>query len=224
MLCRVRVAYWPSEHWVDDAAHQAIVEVADAAERDIRRQLPALEEHLYLLVNQTSQVIAETGDGGFTIGPHVIRWDVDPSRGVEQVARASLRGTLFHECHHAVRLQRRPEDAALVDWPQIAVFEGLASAFEDAAGGPRAAWRRYDPRTIRAWAHELFARTVDDDWMQWKFEHPDGRRNIAYQVGTWLADEASARSGRSAADLVWEAPATVLDLAGFPADRSTMAP
>ena len=156
----MRIYYWPSEHWVDDAAHAAIAQVAQAAERDVRALLPTLEHELYLLVNQTGQVSPETGDGGFTIGPHCIRWDVDPARGVEHVARAALRTTLFHECHHAVRLQRRPQDAELVDWPSIAVFEGLASVFEDGAGVERAAWRRYEPAIIASWAEELFARSV----------------------------------------------------------------
>lgn len=211
----MRIYYWPSAHWVDDGAHAAVVEVARAAEHDIRRHLPTLEEHLYLLVNQTSHVIPETGDGGFTIGPHCIRWDVDPTRGVELVARAALRGTLFHECHHAVRLQRRPEDADLVDWPSIVVFEGLASVFEDVSGAPRAEWRQYDASAIHGWADELFARRVQEDWVHWKFDHPDGRRNIAYKVGAWVVDKAIQRSGRTAADLVWESPSMVLDLAGY---------
>lgn len=211
----MRIYYWPSEHWVDDAAHAAIVHVAQAAERDVRALLPTLEQDLYLLVNQTGQVIPETGDGGFTIGPHCIRWDVDPARGVEHVARAALRRTLFHECHHAVRLQRRPQDADLVDWPSIAVFEGLASVFEDAAGVARPEWRRYEPDVIAAWTEDLFGRAVGADWMDWKFDHPDGRRNIAYKVGAWLADEAAARSGRTAADLVWESPDNVIELAGW---------
>jgi hypothetical protein len=212
----MRISYWPSEHWIDDDAHAAIVAVAGAAERDVRRRLPSLEEHLYLLVNQTSAVIPETGDGGFTIGPHCIRWDVDPARGVEAVARRALRRTLFHECHHAVRLQRRPEDAELVDWPSVAVFEGLATVFEDEAGEGRAGWRQYERDEIRAWADELFDRPIGEDWMHWKFEHPDGRRNVAYRVGTWIVDEAVQRSGRSAADLVWEPPQAILDLAGYP--------
>lgn len=209
----MRIHYWPSEHWVDDDAHATVVEVAEEAERDIRTHLPTLEDDLYLLVNQTSRVIPETGDGGFTLGPHCIRWDVDPARGVGAVARSALRGTLFHECHHAVRLQRRPEDADLGNWKAIAVFEGLASVFEDEAGGTRAEWRRYDRALIRDWADELFGQPVGDDWPHWKFEHPDGRRNIAYKVGSWLADEAVARSGRSAADLVWASPDEIVELA-----------
>lgn len=210
------VHIWPSEHWVDDDAYAAIVEVAGQAEDDIRRHLPALEDDLYLLVRQTSQVIPETGDGGFTIGPHCIRWDVDPSRGLEAVARRHLRTTLFHECHHAVRLRRRPEEARLADWPTVTVFEGLASVFEDLAGGGRSDHRRYDDEVIGSWAAELFAQPVDDTWWQWKFDHPDGRRNIAYRVGAWIADRAIASSGRDAAALVWEPPAAVIALADLP--------
>src|SRR4051794_16538624 len=107
----MRIHIWPSKHWVDDATFAAVNEVATTAETDIRRHLPTLERDLYLLINQTKRVIPETADGGFTLGPHCIRWDVDPGRGIEQVARTSLRGTLFHECHHSVRLQRRPQES-----------------------------------------------------------------------------------------------------------------
>lgn len=159
-------------------------------------------------------MIPETGDGGFTIGPHCIRWDVDPARGIEEVARTHLRRTLFHECHHSVRLQRLPEEAELTDWPSVVVFEGLASVFEDQSGAARATWRDYDSAVVAEWADELFAQPLDTTWPHWKFEHPDGRRNIAYKVGAWIVDLASARSGRSAADLVWEPPPAVLALPG----------
>ncbi|MDQ1372793.1 MAG: hypothetical protein QOJ09_131 [Actinomycetota bacterium] len=209
----MRVHIWPSPYWVDDAGYAAIVEVAGTAEAEVREHLPTLEADLYLLVNQTDQVSPETGDGGFTIGPHCIRWDVDPHRDVQRVARTSLRGTLFHECHHAVRLQRRPEEAGLVDWPSVAIFEGLASVFEDLAGQARAPWRTYDRLVIDQWTAELFAQPMDEGWRRWKFDHPDGRRNIAYKVGAWIADEAVRRSGRSAADLVWESPEAIIALA-----------
>ena len=216
----MRIHIWPSEHWVDDEAWAAIVEAAERAEGDIRSHLPSLEDDLYLLVHQTAAVIAETGDGGFTIGPHCIRWDVDPARGVAAVARQHLRRTLFHECHHAVRLQRRPEDAEVTSWPAVAVFEGLACAFAGEAGGTRPAHEAYDDGVIEAWAAELFRQPVDGTWAQWKFEHPDGRRNIAYRVGTWIADRAVHASGRSAADLVWEAPDRVLELAEVDPQRT----
>jgi len=211
----VLVHIWPSPHWVDDEAFATLDEVAQRAETDVRRLLPSLEDQLYLLVNQTDQVRPDTGDGGFTIGPHCIRWDVDPTKGVGDIARRSLRSTLFHECHHAVRLQRRPGDAALTDWPTIAIFEGLASVFEDEAGGPRPASRTYDRAVIEDWARDLLAQPVDDSWPHWKFDHPDGRSNIAYKVGAWIADEAIARSSRSAAELVWASPEEVIGLAAF---------
>ena len=67
---------------------------------------------------------------------------------------------------------------------------------------------------IAGWAGELFAQPVDKTWQHWKFEHPDGRRNIAYRVGTWIADRAVRATGRDAAELVWEAPADIIGWAG----------
>jgi hypothetical protein len=209
----VRIHIWPSEHWVDDEAWSTIVDVSNGAEKEIRQHLPTLERDLYLIINPSKLVIPETGDGGFTLGPHCIRWDVDPDRGIAAVAREHLRRTLFHECHHAVRLQRRPQEAEVVDWPTVAVFDGLASVFEGAAGGQRLPFQDYDEQMIAHWAAELFAQPVDETWLQWKFEHPDGRRNIAYRVGTWISDRAVRSSGRSAADLVWESPTDVVALA-----------
>ena len=209
----MRIHIWPTEHWVDDEAWATIRAVAGQAEVDIREHLPTLERELYLIVNPTTIVIPETGDGGFALGPHCIRWDVDPARGIAAVARARLRRTLFHECHHAVRLQRRPEEAEVIDWPTVAVFEGLASVFEGAAGGERGAHQQYDEAVIADWTAELFAQPVDEGWQQWKFDHPDGRRNIAYRVGTWIVDRAVRSSGRTAADLVWESPRDVIAMA-----------
>jgi hypothetical protein len=54
------------------------------------------------------------------------------------------------------------------------VSEGLATAFERDAGGRLPPW----------------------------FQHPDGRRRIGYRAGTYIADQAIAASGSSAADLV----------------------
>ncbi|HUW04071.1 MAG TPA: DUF2268 domain-containing putative Zn-dependent protease [Acidimicrobiales bacterium] len=208
-----RINIWPSEHWIDDEAWSAINTIVDEAEPEIRSLLSTLERDLYLIINPSKLVLPDTGDGGFTLGPHCIRWDVGPDREIASVARLHLRRILFHECHHAVRLQRRPEEAEVVDWPTVAVFEGLASVFELAAGGERLAYQEYDDQTIAAWTSELFAQPVDANWPQWKFEHPDGRRNIAYRVGIWIADRAVHSSGRTAADLVWEAAADVIELA-----------
>lgn len=211
-LSVVKIYYWPSEHWVDDDAHAAVVAVADAAERDIRHHLPTLEEHLYLLVNQTSHVTPETGDGGFTIGPHCLRWDVDPTRSVGLVAKSALRRTLFHECHHAVRLQRRPEDAGLVDWPSYSRDSHLSSRTQAGSRARHGRNTRLRPSASGRMncSPDPSARTGRTG----KFVHPDGRRNIAYKVGAWIVDQAVQSSRRTAAELVWESPTTILDLAG----------
>jgi hypothetical protein len=45
------------------------------------------------------------------------------------------------------------------------------------------------------------------------FQHPDGRRWIAYKVGTYLVDRAIAASGKSSAELVLTPTREVLEMA-----------
>jgi len=204
----------PGPTWVDDAAFEAVSRIAEDAFAELRSALPDLPTKMYLLVHQTSQVIPETGDGGFTLGPQCIRWDVDPKGGVAAVARASLRRTLFHESYHCVRLLHRPQEAALSDWLTTCVFEGTASVFERKAGIPTT-WSEYDPEVMPDWTSELLARPMGDDAHEWRFLHPDGRRNIAYRVGSWLVDQAISRSGCSVEDLVAVSPEEILALANL---------
>lgn len=208
----LRVEFWPGPHWVTDDEASVIRAVAESTLAEARALLPGLHDDLYLLVNQTKDVLA-SGDSGFTMGPQVIRWDVDPARGLEAVATAALRPTLLHEAHHAARLTARPGDDALTSWESCAVFEGLASTFQTEVTGCLMPWQSLSDDVADACMHELFAQPVDGSAAHWRFEHPDGRRWIAYQVGSWIAARATARSGRTAAQLVDAAPELVLDLA-----------
>ena len=100
------------------------------------------------------------------------------------------------------------------------MFEGLATVFERGAGWSPP-YGQYPEDEIEAWADELFAQPVDHTFNQWKFQHPDGRRWISYRVGTWVVDQAVTRSGRSAADLVWEPTRAIVELAGLDYKRVT---
>ena len=51
---------------------------------------------------------------------------------------------------------------------------------------------------------------VDPHWM---YRHPDGRRWVGMRAGTYVADQATRRSGKSAAELV--NAADILRLAGL---------
>lgn len=191
----------------------AIAAEVDRAEPEVRLLLPALRQRLNLVVSTGKAVIPETGEGGFAVSPDTVNWTVDPARGVTEVARTHLRHTLFHELHHCVRLIRIPSYYA-TDWYDASVFEGLATVFEREANWSPP-YGEYRSDEVTEWAAELFAQPVDHTFNDWKFQHPDGRRWISYRVGAWVVDEAIKRSGRTAADLVWETAQTIVELAGL---------
>ena len=205
------------EFTAEDGA--AIVEGARRTEPEVRALLPGLRNRLNLVVTTGDGVIPETGEVGFAASPDVVNWRVDASRGVQDVAHEHLRHMLFHELHHCARLIRIPSYYT-EDWYDGSVFEGLATVFEREAGWAPP-FGEYPEDEIEAWAEELFAQPVDHTFNQWKFQHPDGRRWISYRVGTWVVDRAVERSGRSAADLVWETTPTIVELAGLAYDPVT---
>lgn len=203
-----------AEYVFSDRERTAIEDLARGAEAQARALLPALAAQVHLIVETGAAVIDVTGEVGFTASPTRIHWTVDPARGVLSVAQAHLGHMLLHEAHHAVRLQRFPSIYA-ADWYEASVMEGLATAFQRANSDYVAPWGQYPQDQIEQWAQELFAQPMDDRYQEWKFQHADGRRWIAYRVGTWVVDRAVHRSGRSAADLVWEPTASIVALAGL---------
>ena len=210
----LRIHYLPGEHWVTDAEAAAVQTVAEETVEEARRSLPLLHQDLYVVVHQTPAVLP-SGDGGFTLGPQVIRWDVDPALGIADVAKKALRPTLLHEAHHAARLTLRPSDSALTTWENAAVFEGLATVFATEQTGFKPPWTEYDPSSIAAWTTELFAQAIGEDASDWRFRHPDGRENIVYKVGSWIVERATQASGRTAAELVGATEHEVMALAGL---------
>lgn len=199
------------EFTADDA--ETIRHEASRAEPEVRDLLPGLRNRLNLVVTTGGGVIPETGEVGFAASPDVVNWKVDVDYGVVDVASAHLRHVLFHELHHCVRMVRHPSYYT-VDWYDGAVFEGLATVFEREAGWSPP-FGEYPVDEVEAWADQLFAQPVDHTFQHWKFEHPDGRRWISYRVGAWVVDRAIERSGRSAAELVWEPTEAIVGLAGL---------
>jgi hypothetical protein len=177
---------------------RAIGQIAERAERDVRRFLPTLPGQLRITVQAGSQVIPETGETGGIGLPGAVYWTVDPAHagGVIGVANAHLRATLFHEWYHLVR-EANVTTESLVD---RAVNEGLATAFERDCGGQATPWGAY-PVEIERWTEEFLALPPDASVRHWMNRHPDGRRWIGYKVGTSLADRARLASGLSLAQL-----------------------
>ncbi len=109
----------------------------------------------------------------------------------------------------------------------IAVNEGLATAFARDLAGVHGPWSDYDPAQAADWLAELqkIQTAPADELHHWKFRHPDGREWITFRIGTWLIDQCRVNDGRTAADLVHTPAGHVLasaaDQAGNLLYRST---
>lgn len=192
--------YLRSESYTFSRAERRIItRIAESAVAEVRRILSDTPERIEITVRPETAVTSETGQAATPMPPNGIMWMVDTSRpgGVGAVANEWLRASLFHELHHLVRLAAETPGSLV----ERAVFEGMATAFERDFAGAAPPWGIY-PDNVAAWAAELTALPNGVDDAPWMYRHPDGRRSIGYKVGTYLVDQARARTGRSAADLV----------------------
>jgi uncharacterized protein YjaZ len=186
-----------------DRDREVITALAADAERTVRRLLP-LAPTVRLLVEPSHSVLEATGDNAQTVAPDLIRWQVDPARDVVTVATDHLVKAFTHEAFHAARFRQLAAEAGGGSWINVAIGEGLATAFARDVAGADEPWSRYDPAAIEGWAEELFVQPFDNTaFVDYRVRHADGREWIAYRVGTWLIDSLTARTGGTAADLVW---------------------
>ena len=209
-----RVEFFGSEGHDFSAQERDIVEdIARTSVSEVRKLLPKLPRQVTIRVQLGDDVIAETGENGTAMQPETVMWTVDPTHrgGVAAVARRWLRACLYHELHHLVR------DAAVSrkSMLDMAVTEGMASAFERDFARVNVPWAQYPPEAA-AWVEELRALPEGTARRAWLFHHPDGRRWIASRAGTYLVDRAMRASGESAAALVALPTARVMRLASAP--------
>ena len=197
----------------DDRAY--VTSIAEAAYREVLGFLPELGS-VTLTVSFGQDVIPETGEVGAALAPGQVLWVVDPAHpgGVRGTAAARLRGTLFHELHHIARGYVMTGSASPITLLDSVVSEGLATAFARDSADDHAPWSDY-PSSADDWARELLALSPGASYQEWMFDHPDGRRWIGYRAGTYVADQAMAASGLSAAELTGTSTDRVLRLAGL---------
>lgn len=190
----------------------SIDDIAVRAEPRLRALLPLVEQ-LHLLI-EPSRAVLPTGDNASTLAPHLLRWMADPVLGVTEVARRHLAPALAHEAFHAARFRQLPPEVDGGCWENVAIAEGLATAFARDNFGAEEAWSAYPGGLIESWAAELFSQPLDNQSLrEWKFSHPDGRTFVAFRVGTWLVDVACTHAGREPADLVWVPAQEILSMA-----------
>lgn len=209
----VKTRYFRSETYTFSRADRAAIDrICNATAAEVRKLLPGLPPQLELTVRPGADVIEEVGATAAAMPPNAVMWTVDPARdgGVVAIARKELRATLFHEFHHLVRSAAGNPRTVV----EHAIHEGMATAFERDFAGMDRPWGQHTPE-ISALEAELLALPVGAKVGDWMFAHPDGRRWIGLRVGTAWIDRATAKSGRTSANLVSTPTVEVLTLAGL---------
>lgn len=182
------------------------------AYKDASKLLPFGSKQLNFFVQPNSYgVIPETGSGGKTINSELVMLVFDPKLALgEEVILKSTRATVFHEMNHAARWHKSIWHTSALD---MCLFEGLATVFEREHAMAKPLWGDYDQSLIRGWLKEVSGLpdgVLRDDYY---FNHPDGRRWIAYKVGTYIIDEAIKHSGKTVVELTQMECADILKLA-----------
>ena len=191
---------------------RTIETLADSAIADARTLLPTLPAEVVLDVRASDDVIAGLG---FTGGPagDTIYWLVDPSHGegVSAIAGLHLRQFVFLASYQLVRERLVSQSSSLMD---LIVSRGLETAFARDFAGARYPWADYPPN-VEDWVAELQSVVESEPSEHWMRRHPDGRRWIGVKAGTYLADRAMEKLGKSSLDLVSASTEEMLLAAGY---------
>ena len=208
----VKTRYFRSESYTFSRADRATIDrIANATAVEVRKFLPGLPAQLELTARPATGAVNQFGATADAMPPNFVVWTVDPTHGagVVAIAEKELRATLFHEFHHIARVVTGNPGTVI----ERAVTEGMATAFERDFAGVNRPWGERPPEGS-GWEAELLALPGDAPLRDWLFAHADGRRWIGYRTGTAWVDRATAKSGRTSADLVSAPAEEILSLAG----------
>ena len=183
-----------SKYWNKAAKNgiskQVVVQTITDAVEDVSKILPNIPKYVNIVISPTTSddVIPETGEIGMTYNDEYvsITFDFTAPYPIEKL-RASLRGTVFHELVHTVTFSHEPWSASVLFG---LVTEGLATVFEREYSGAKPLWGQYeDDETMQEWRDEVNSLPESGEKnFDYFFNHPDGRKWIAYKTGTWMVD------------------------------------
>ncbi len=182
------------------------------AYREASKLLPFGSKHINFFVQpRTFALIESTGDNARTYNSEFIELAFDPNRGKKglEVILSGVRPAVFHEINHAARFNIPIWHHKFLD---NCLMEGLATVFSRDYTGEKAPWAKYPPE-VKSWVQEIIDKNDMFAWQQYSFDHPDGRKWIAYKVGTYLIDKAMKNSGKSIIELTRMECADIFKLA-----------
>lgn len=144
-----------------------------------------------------NDVIPQLGVGGYSPGPNNILVYLDPQ--FDGIDEAEILATLLHEAHHCIRWRGPGYGRSL---GQAMISEGLACLYEQEHLGRIPIYAAADLKADQvARAGQSFDRQ-DYDRGTWFFGRGDLEFWFGYTLGYRICQQHSAKTGRSAAQLV----------------------
>jgi uncharacterized protein YjaZ len=208
------ILFAESDFWIDN------LEFREKYARIIRESYAAAKKLLPIIpdnvtfVNQVApwECMEEYGQGAYTRNSRLIFIFIDDSLPYgEDALLEYTRQTVFHELSHAARFEKGLFHPTLLE---SAILEGLATVFEREYAAASPPYGDYDPEVIESWLEELQQVGDNESYYPYMYRHADGRKWMAYKVGTYLVDQAIAKSGKNIIKLTGLRADAVLRLSG----------
>lgn len=192
----------------------------DAWHQETRELLPSLPEKLDIFwVGGGVLLIRDVGVGGLAYSKELVTLVFDPDFPDKETQLKNFKGTYFHESYHVAQgfVETALPAGATTPVMMNAILEGAATVFERERAGTDPIWGKYPEREAAlVWLAEVKQLPVDYDEHAWKFYHPEKQeRHILYKVGTFIVDEALARSGKQIEELATVPWQEILELSGL---------
>lgn len=212
MLDSMKIVFADSEHAVDAVFKKQYSAELKAAYVDAVKLLPFASKHITFIVHPRTWSLMDTGDSAHTYNSELIELAFDPTfkKASRQVILDDVRFSVFHEMNHAARYNL--DGIWHVTFLDSCIMEGLATVFTREYTGEKAGWADY-PDSVTDWIDEIITKNDAFPWPAYSYDHPDGRKWIAYKVGTYIVDEAIKKSGKNILELTQLQCADIMQLA-----------
>lgn len=210
----MKIHFADSEYDLSPDFKQRYKTVVEQSFKEVSELLPFGSPHLNFFIQPRHWgVIDATGDLGSTHNSEFVELAFDPDRSDEILKQ--LRPTVYHEMNHAARFNIPIHHVSFLD---NCIKEGLATVFARDYAEAQVPWADY-PAEVTDWMREIKEQGETFNWDDYYFDHPDGRRWIAYKVGTYIVDEAKRNSGQSAIELTKLEGDKIMQLAKLAGDQ-----
>jgi uncharacterized protein YjaZ len=196
----MKIFFTEADLWTENKPLQTEVKKAiSSAYKDVRKLLPDISRKLSYVVQANTwawQIIPQYGIGAYALNGDMVIIFIDAKvpYGEASLLKNTYE-TVFHESNHTVRYNRGFGSGN--NFLQGCIFEGIATVFERHRTESQPLFGDYNPVEAKQWLEEIKQQGSNINYSEYKFTHPDGRKWIAYKVGTYIVDEALRKSGKT---------------------------